>query len=103
MRRYYYGSPVYYDLYTQDQLKKTYGADEGTVDVEKLSKWAFKIPGTLVHEKDIARTTWIVSTPFYYVQHTNDVLYLLRDRALEIVRRSQPQQRTVSFVRMSSS
>lgn len=55
--------------------------------MEQFSKWLFSIPDTLVDERGVDRTLWIVPAPFLCMRYIKDTRYRAEDETTGMLKK----------------
>lgn len=69
-------------------------------DSRAAVKAVFQDPDKRLDRRDVERTAWIVTVPFYGKPYIDDAKYLYGDRTTETMQISRPRQNNIPLVQM---
>lgn len=81
------------------QLRKKYRESMMTETLKQFSKSLFKIQCTLVDQRDLEQTVWIVLALFCSIRYFNSTRHLFGERASKMLRRSDSRKDNISLQR----
>lgn len=99
---YYFGFPVYANLFKEEHMTKTYRVIAKKVTIKTFLKWTNHLPDKRVDKQRVQFNVWMVLAPLYVMRYIHVSGSLLGDTTLETVRVNKPPKNNVQFLQCSS-